>query len=183
MRRYSPRVFQIASRFFRQRALVEEIAQEVFLKAFIRLSSFEGRGSFEGWLSRIATHTCLNELRRAKRQPESPVADLTSDDNDWLDGKLADISAERHQSAERSFVAADLAERVLATLSPEDRLVLTLIDGEGLSIKEVSDMTGWSKAKVKVQAFRARRRMRKAVEKILKDKRSGANPSLARDRL
>jgi RNA polymerase sigma-70 factor, ECF subfamily len=60
-----------------------------------------------------------------------------------------------------------LAERVLETLSPDDRLVLTLVDGEETPVKEVAEMTGWSESKVKVQAFRARRRMRAAVEKIL----------------
>ena len=57
MRRYSPRVFRLASKFFRQRSLVEEAAQEVFLKAFTELRSFEGRGSMEGWLTRITTTT------------------------------------------------------------------------------------------------------------------------------
>ena len=170
VRRYSPRVFQICSRFFRRRALVEELAQEVFLKIFTELGSFEGRGSFEGWLSRIATNRCLNELRSAKRRPESPVADLTEDESGWLENQLADVSATRHREAEESTVAADLAEKVLSTLSPDDRLVLTLVDGEELSVKEVAQMTGWSESKVKVQAFRARRRMRKAVEELLEGK-------------
>ena len=170
VRRYSPRVFQICSRFFRRRAIVEELAQEVFLKIFTELGSFEGRGSFEGWLSRIATNRCLNELRSLKRRPESPVADLTEDESGWLDNQLADVSATRHKEAEESTVAADLAEKVLSTLSPDDRLVLTLVDGEELSVKEVAKMTGWSESKVKVQAFRARRRMRKAVEELLDGK-------------
>jgi RNA polymerase sigma-70 factor (ECF subfamily) len=70
MRRYSPRVFRFASRFFRQRSLVEEAAQEVFMKAFTELGSYEGRGSMEGWLTRITTNTCLNILRSAKRRPQ-----------------------------------------------------------------------------------------------------------------
>ncbi|HET9478473.1 MAG TPA: sigma-70 family RNA polymerase sigma factor, partial [Pyrinomonadaceae bacterium] len=73
VRRYSPRVFSTASRFFRQRSLVEEAAQEVFLKAFTQLGSYEGRGSMEGWLTRITTNTCLNMLRGAKRRPELTV--------------------------------------------------------------------------------------------------------------
>jgi RNA polymerase sigma-70 factor (ECF subfamily) len=167
VRRYSPRVFRFASRYFRQRELVEEAAQEVFLKAFTEIGSFEGRGSMEGWLTRITTNTCLNLLRSMRRRPELTVSDLTEDENRWLDEKLAHTAAERHQSSERSLAAADLAGRVLETLSAEDQLVLTLIDGEEMSIKEVAEMTGWSQAKVKVQAFRARRRMRKAVEQLL----------------
>ena len=167
MRRYSPRVFRFASRFFRQRSLVEEAAQEVFLKAFTELGSYEGRGSMEGWLTRITTNTCLNLLRSSKRRPELTVSDLTEDENTWLDNNMAHAATERHESSQRSSAAADLAGRVLQTLSPDDQLVLTLIDGEDASVKEVVEMTGWSASKVKVQAFRARRRMREAVEKLL----------------
>jgi RNA polymerase sigma-70 factor (ECF subfamily) len=167
MRRYGPRVFSVASRFFRQRAQVEEAAQEVFLKAFTQLSSYEGRGSMEGWLTRIATNTCLNMLRGMKRRPEFTASELTEDESAWLDAKMAGAASERHRAEERGRVAADLAGRVLDTMSPDDRLVLTLVDGEDTPVKEVAEMTGWSESKVKVQAFRARRRMREAVEKLL----------------
>jgi len=167
MRRYSPRVFRIASRFFRQRSVVEEAAQEVFLKAFTEIGSFEGRGSMEGWLTRIATNICLNILRSAKRRPELTVSDLTEEQSRWVDNTLANFATERHESSERNLVAADLAGRVLETLSPEDRLVVTMIDAEDASVKDVVAATGWSESKVKVQAFRARRRMRQAVEKLL----------------
>jgi len=178
MRRYSPRVFRFASKFFRQRSLVEEAAQEVFLQAFTQLGSYEGRGSMEGWLTRITTNTCLNLLRSSKRSPELTVSDLTEDETNWLDNKLSDAARERHQSSERSLVAADLAGRVLQTLAPDDQLVLTLIDGEDASVKDVVKLTGWSESKVKVQAFRARRRMREAVEKLLARKK-GSVPSLS----
>jgi len=116
MRRYSPRVFRFAGRFFRQRSVVEEAAQEVFLKAFTELGSYEGRGSMEGWLTRITTNTCLNLLRSSKRRPELTVSDLTEDESTWLDNNQADAAAERHESSERSSAAADLAGRVLQTL-------------------------------------------------------------------
>ncbi len=137
------------------------------MKAFEQLGSFEGRGSMEGWLTRITTNTCLNILRSTKRRPEMTVSDMTDDESTWLEGKLAGSAEESFRSSERSYVAADLAERVMGNLSADDRLVLTLVDGEDASIKEVAEMTGWSLSKVKVQAFRARRRMRAEVEKLL----------------
>jgi len=181
MRRYSPRVFRFAGKFFHQRSLAEEAAQEVFLKAFTELGSYEGRGSMEGWLTRIATTTCLNLLRSSKRRPELRASDLTEDQTDWLDKNLAHAATEQHQSSERSLVAADLAGRVLQTLPPDDQLVLTMIDGEDASVKDVVSLTGWSESKVKVKAFRARRRMRKAVEKLLTE-RKGGRPNLGRAR-
>jgi RNA polymerase sigma-70 factor (ECF subfamily) len=101
------------------------------------------------------------------------ISDLTEDESTWLDNKLAEAASERHQLSERSIVAADLAERVLQTLSPDDQLVLTLVDGEDASVRDVMEITGWSESKVKVGAFRARRRMREAVEKLLGLKTKG----------
>ena len=174
MRRYSPRVFSIASKFFRQRAQVEDAAQEAFLIAYTQLSSYEGRGSFEGWLSRITTNQCINMLRSEKRRPESTVSELTDHEGSWLENQLAGASIERHRSSERGRVAADLADKVLNELAPDDRLVLMSIDGEHLPVKDVAEMTGWSESKVKVRAFRARRRMRKAVEKLLERRPTSA---------
>lgn len=164
VRRYSPRVFSVASRFFRQRSLVEEAAQEVFLKAYTQLGSFEGRGSLEGWLTRIATNTCLNMVRGAKRRPEFTVSDLTDDEESWLDQQSGDGE---QPSVESSVVATDLADRVLSVLSPEDQQALLMIDGENASIREVAEATGWSESKVKVRAFRARKKVREAMEKLL----------------
>ena len=70
--------------------------------------------------------------------------------------------------AEQKLVAVDLAERLLKTLSPEDRLALTMIDGEGASVNEVAELTGWSESKVKVRAFRARKKARESLEKLLR---------------
>jgi len=167
VRRYSPRVFQVASRFFRDRTQVEDASQETFLRAYTHLADYEGRGSLEGWLTRIATTTCLNLLRASQRRPESELAEMPEAEAEWLDNHLAGMSAERHRSAEKSREAADLADRVLGTLSPDDRLVLMLVDADEMPIKDVASATGWSESKVKVQAFRARRRMREAVEKLL----------------
>ena len=166
VRRYSPRVFSVASRFFRQRSLVEEAAQEVFLKAFTQLGSFEGRGSIEGWLTRIATNTCLNMIRGAKRRPELTVSDLTDDEAQWLDHQSGGDGREQ-PSVENSVVATDLADRLLSVLSPEDQQALLMIDGEDASIREVAEATGWSESKVKVRAFRARKKVREAMEKLL----------------
>jgi RNA polymerase sigma-70 factor, ECF subfamily len=177
VRRYSPRVFSVASRFFRQRSLVEDAAQEVFLKAYTQLGSFEGRGSFEGWLTRIATNTCLNIVRGTKRRPEFTVSDLSEEEQGWLDQQPGFDSEQ--PSVENSVVATDLADRLLAVLSPEDQQALLMIDGENASIKEVAEATGWSESKVKVRAFRARKKVREAMDKLLsyRGKRTEPLPS------
>ena len=166
VRRFSPRVFHVAHRFFRDRSHAEEAAQETFLKAFAQLKSFAGRGSMEGWLTRIATNTCLNMLRSAKRRPEVVNSDLSNDETEFLE-QVSSGSGSQSLDAEQKVVAVDLAERLLKTLSPEDRLALTMIDGEGASVNEVAEVTGWSESKVKVRAFRARKKAREALQKLL----------------
>lgn len=169
MRRYSPRVFRFASRFFRQYSLVEEMAQEVFLKAFTQLKNFEGRGSLEGWLTRITVNTCINALRSTKPQNEMMFTDLSDDESEWLENQLS-ARAETGSTTEEKLVAADLIGRVLETLPKEWRVILTLIESEGFSMKEVAETMNWSESKVKVTAFRARKKMRESVEKLLKRK-------------
>jgi RNA polymerase sigma-70 factor (ECF subfamily) len=176
VRRYGPRVFRIAGRFFRQRTAVEEISQEVFLRAYTQLATYEGRGSFEGWISRIATNTCLNEIRKAKRHPEFYAADLTDDEQDWLETRLAGSSLSG-DFFERGIIASDLADKVLGAIAPEDRLVLILLDGDELPVKEVCEITGWSQSKVKIRAMRARRKIRKTVDRLIS---SGRKPAKGR---
>jgi RNA polymerase sigma-70 factor (ECF subfamily) len=172
VKRHSPRIFRVASQFFRRREAVEDAAQETFLKAYTQLSSYEERGSFEGWMVRIATNTCINILRSAKRRPEYSISELTKEEDDWLEQRMVDVLDPKQSSVENQLVAADLAEKLLEEVSPDDRTVLTLMDGNELSVKEVAGMTGWSESNVKIRAMRARQRMRQAMEKLLGRKKS-----------
>lgn len=167
LRRYSPRVFRVCGKFFRRESLVEEAAQETFLRAFTQMKRFEGRGSLEGWLTRIASTTCINILRTQKRQSELTMSDLTDHETEWLEGALSLKATLDHHSDEQRLIAADLVDKVIGSLIPDDALVLMMMEGDGASIKEAAEVTGWSESKVKVRAFRARRRLREAVEKLL----------------
>src|ERR1041384_1950567 len=106
VRRYSPRVFRTASRFFRRREQVEEAAQEVFLKAFTQLDTYEGRGSFEGWLTRITTNPCLHPPRTGRRRAGLTASGLSEDEGAWLENHLASEDTGQEQSFERAVVAA-----------------------------------------------------------------------------
>lgn len=167
VRRYSPRVFRVASKFFSPYVLVEEAAQEIFLRAFVQIGNYEARGSLEGWLTRVAVTTCINLTRSAKRQPELTVSDLTEDENAWLEEKLHRASSSNYQDEERKYVAADLLRRILELLPPEDGLVLQMIDSDGESIKTVAEALQWSESKVKIRAFRARQKFRETMRRLL----------------
>jgi RNA polymerase sigma-70 factor (ECF subfamily) len=167
VRRYTPRVFHIAGKFFRQRSVVEEVSQEVFMRAYTQLASYEGRGSLEGWITRITTNMCLNLLRKQGSTRELSLADLSEAEALWVETRLSDSPLDKDSPIERGVVAADLAERILSTLPPDDRLVLMLLDGEELTVRQIAEMTGWSESKIKVKALRARRKMRTVVQRLL----------------
>ena len=121
--RYSPRVFATARRYARREREVEDIAQEVWFKAFQKLSSFRGEAPFEHWLMRMAVRTCYDFLREHQRNRETTFSELTDPESDWLErfaGAPADVK-------EESTAAKALVERVLGMLSPAARMVITLL--------------------------------------------------------
>ena len=164
--KYSPRVFATARRYARRESEVEDIVQEVWLKAFQKLGSFRGEAPFEHWLMRLAVRTCYDFLRGHQRNRETAFSELTEPENDWLERFAQDPDS----AAEDADAARALVERLLAQLSPQARLVITLLEIEDRSVKEIAKLTGWSVPLVKVRAFRARAEMRKLLARIAKEK-------------
>lgn len=166
VQKYSPRLFATARRYARRESEVEDIVQEVWLKAYHKLASFRGDAPFEHWLMRLAVRTCYDFLRGHQRNREASFTDLTEPESDWLERFVtAPETANDHSEAARQLVS-----RVLEQLSPPARLVITLLEIEDRSVKEIAEITGWSVPLVKVRAFRARAEMRKVLARLARDK-------------
>ena len=165
VQRYSPRVFATARRYARRDSEVEDIAQEVWLKAFEKLKSFRGEAPFEHWLMRMTVRTCYAFLRGHQRNREASFTDLSESESDWLQKFVTSPES----GSESADAAKLLIDRVLEKLSPQARLVITLLEIEDRSVKEIAEITGWSVPLVKVRAFRARSEMRKILSKMAKD--------------
>ena len=164
--KYSPRVFATARRYARRESEVEDIVQEVWSKAFQKLSSFRGEAPFEHWLMRMAVRTCYDFLREHQRNRETTFTELSEPESDWLDRFVAAPESASDEAA----AARKLVERLLAMLSPQARLVIMLLEIEDRSVKEIAALTGWSAPLVKVRAFRARAEMRKCLQRITREK-------------
>lgn len=164
--KYSPRVFATARRYARRESEVEDIVQEVWSKAFQKLSSFRGEAPFEHWLMRLAVRTCYDFLREHQRNRETSFTELSDPESDWLDSFVAAPES----ASDEASAARELIERVLAMLSPAARLVITLLEIEDRSAKEIAELSGWSVPLVKVRAFRARAEMRKCLQRITREK-------------
>jgi len=163
--RHRQRVAAIAGRFFQQPAQIEEVLQESFTKAYFGLASFSQYkvDSFSHWLARIAFNSCYDELRRQSRNREQSFTDF----NDAEKDELRALTYLDSQSLEAKAINRDLAHKLLGRLSADDRLVLVMLEVEGLSVAEIAALLNWSSAKVKIRAFRARADLRRLLKKFL----------------
>jgi len=167
--RHRRQVGRIAGRFFPQREQIEEILQDSFTKVYFALGSYHGThaASFKAWLTQIVVNSCYDQLRRARRRPEQALSEFEEHEGLELSTQLRS----GRRDVESALVSRDLAEKLLARVSPEDRVVLTLLDVEGFSVSEIAEMMNWSVSKVKVRAHRARAHLRKVLKKLLSHKR------------
>ena len=166
IRKHQPRVFATARRYARRESEVEDIVQEVFIKAFQKLKGFRGEAPFEHWLMRLAVRTCYDFLRRHQRNRETAFSELTEPEADWLERFVV----QPDMAGENADAARQLVDKILSRLPPAARLVITLLDIEGRPVKEIAALTGWSVPLVKVRAFRARGKMRQILKNISQEK-------------
>ena len=160
VRRHQSRVFAVLHRYERDPQRREDLAQKTFLKAWRALAQFDGRAPFEHWISRIAVRTALDHLRKEKRRNnEIGFAELGEDALDWL--RSGD---EKSELDSRS--AAEILERAMRELSPADRVVITMQELEGCSIREIATALGASGVAVRVRAMRARAKLKQALERL-----------------
>jgi len=163
--KYQPRVFAIARRYARREDEVEDIVQTVFIKAYSKLNSFRGEAPFEHWLMRMATFTCYDFLRKHQRNREWNATDLSSEENDWLENVGEESTVKTDQDAAKALV-----NKLLDGLKPVDRHIIILLDLEGKSVKEISELTNLSESNVKVKAHRARDKMKKLLTHLTSEK-------------
>ena len=147
VRRYEQKVFLLLCRLTGERALAEDLAQETFLRAWQKLDTFRGSGSFGGWLASLAYNVFRAHWRRTKQQrSEVPIEDVE------IGAPAADETG-----------PADLT-RLLAVLNPQDQVILTLTYAYGLSNTEVADVLGMPAGTVKARIHRAKARIRDRID-------------------
>ena len=139
----------------RSSADAEDLAQEVFVKAFFGLRRFEGRSSFRGWLHRIKVNHCLNHLRKSRGTTMVDLEDAT------LEGHAAVTVAPMAQTTLQSIDDSELIIQVLDSMADTLRVPLMLRDADGFSYEEIADQLGISLSAVKMRIKRAREEFRR----------------------
>jgi RNA polymerase sigma-70 factor, ECF subfamily len=172
--RYRDKVERLCHRFFSDSEIVRDLAQESFIRAFTGLGTYRAEMPFGAWLHAVVANVCYDELRRRQRRPEDLVADFSAPEYTWAQLVTDATPEDIVDAAEQRQEAHDLAHRLLDSLRPDDRMVMILKETEDLSVAEIAKILGWSEAKVKIRAFRARQTMRKRAEQILNTKRRRA---------
>jgi RNA polymerase sigma-70 factor (ECF subfamily) len=153
--RHKRRVFGLVFRFARDHGELEDLCQEIFIKAYNNLGTFRHDAPFEPWLTKIAVRVCYDALRARRHEKQLQP----------LDAVPYDIRDHAEDARDEARQARQLLRWAMGFLSPDERLVLTLIELEEMSVRETADLTGWSEANVKVRAFRARHALKKILEK------------------
>lgn len=152
------------------REMVDEVAHDVFVRAYTSLPTYSFRTPLSHWLSTIAVRSCYDAWRSVSARKEVPLSgpsDVAEEQQQWTEQVLATESKERFEAMVRQQDATNLLHGALAQLSPENRMVVTLVHLEGHSVREAADLLGWSVVNVKVRAHRARQQLRKILNTFL----------------
>jgi RNA polymerase sigma-70 factor, ECF subfamily len=157
VRRHQQRVFALVAGILRRPDDVEDIAQQVFLKAYLGIRRFDQRAAFSTWLYKIAVNECWDYLRKRKVRPLIYEADLSEEQVSRLDGIVSSSRPPEGPSARAE--TREILERMLQALPEQDRQLLVLKEIEGFSVQELAEILDLNVNTVKVRLFRARGRI------------------------
>src|SRR5271154_1336620 len=157
VRRHQQPVFALVGGILRRPDDVEDVAQQVFLKAYLGIKRFDQRAAFSTWLYKIAVNECWDYLRKRKVRPLVYEADISEEQVSRLDGI---VSADRPPANPNDRAEArEVLDRMLAALPEQDRQLLVLKEMEGFSVQELAEILDLNVNTVKVRLFRARGRI------------------------
>jgi RNA polymerase sigma-70 factor (ECF subfamily) len=137
----------------------------IFVRIFQRLDQYSGLAPLEHWVSRVAINVCLNQIETERIRPESRYADL-SEEQATIVEQLASTPAEIPE--EQSELAREIVAKLLLKLEPADRLIITMLHLEERSVAEIRARTGWSAIVIKVRAYRARQKLKRAYGQLIR---------------
>jgi RNA polymerase sigma-70 factor (ECF subfamily) len=169
VRTHQQRVFAVVGGVLRQREDIEDVVQQVFIKAYFSLRRFDLRSAFGTWLYKIAVNECWDYLRKKRVRRLVYEADLSEEQIRQLEAvpdRASGAQKPRQDAAQRTE-RRDLLERLLGQLDSKDRLMLVMKEIEGFSVEEIGQVLDLNENTVKVRLFRARRRLVEIYRKRL----------------
>src|SRR5271165_3777541 len=161
IRRHQQRVFAVAARILHRREDVEDISQQVFVKAYFSLKRFDQRAAFSTWLYKITVNECWDLLRKRKVRPLVVEADLSEEQAQTYQS-AAERSDGKPDTSER-LAAREQVEDLMSCLEERDRTMLIMKEVQGFSVEEIAEIMKINANTVKVRLFRARQKIAERV--------------------
>jgi RNA polymerase sigma-70 factor (ECF subfamily) len=173
--RHQQRVFAVVGGILRRREDIEDVAQQVFVKAYFSLKRFDQRSAFGTWLYKIAVNECWDYLRKKKVRRLVYEADMSEEQSRQLQGVSEQpFGALRSpEDAARRVEQQQLVNRLLAELDEQDSAMLVMKEVEGFSVEEIGETLGINVNTVKVRLFRARARLVEIYRRRMKGATTG----------
>ena len=168
VQQHQRRILSLVFSMVRRPEEIEDLAQEIFIKAYRAIRTYNFKASFAAWISRIAVNHCYDYLRRERSSKVGYYWQISEDAQRAIE---ADAGVKEQLSLEEQATARELAGRLLERAPAEDRVVLTLREIEGRPIEEIADILKLNPSTVKVRLHRARKRMLEDLQRWRK--RSG----------
>ena len=163
MRHYEKLIYSITYRMFMNKEDAEDMLQEVFVKAYKNMKNCKTWKHFKAWLCAIATHTCIDELRRRKNKGTESLDDAYASNGEALVSRLSVCAAGvlpiPEDAAVRSENRREL-QNALNKLSEDDKLLIVLRDIEGFTYNETAEIAGLNLGTLKSRLFRARAKLK-----------------------
>ena len=166
VRKYHMRICAQAYHFVRNEGEAEELAQVTFIKAWRKFKTFNAKSTFYTWLYRLCANTCLDHLRKKKRQPEEVINIKLNDDEPLTVEHMESPGWRPDQMASHQELGKTINEAI-NQLSPDHRVVIVLREIQGLSYDEIAHTLGCSTGTVMSRLFYARQYLRKRLASLL----------------
>jgi RNA polymerase sigma-70 factor (ECF subfamily) len=164
--RYQNKVFSIIYGILRNQNDAEDISQQVFTKVYFSIGNFDARSSLLTWIYKITVNECYDYLRKKKVRKLVYESDFSEEDSQRMDNSEA--GADRGPAVDAQLAQRELLTKLLAKVSAEDRNLILLKEVEGHSVEELAQMTGMNENTIKVKLFRARQKLLKAAQRLMR---------------
>lgn len=172
--RYQSKVFSIIYGILRNHNDAEDIAQQVFAKIYFSIGNFDNRSSLLTWIYKITVNECYDYLRKKKVRKLVYESDFSEEES----LRFEQTEPDPGQLYDTALAQRDLIVKLLAKVSEEDRNLMLLKEVEGHSVEELAEMTGLNENTIKVRLFRARQKLLKAAQRLLRGPQGASQTGL-----
>jgi RNA polymerase sigma-70 factor (ECF subfamily) len=162
--RYQAKIFSIIYGILRNHNDAEDIAQQVFTKVYFSIRNFDFRSSLLTWIYKITVNECYDYLRKKRVRKLVYESDFSQEDAQRMES--SEPAIDPHAPVDTRLAQKDLAVKLLAKVSQEDRSLILLKEVEGHSVEELAQMTGLNENTIKVKLFRTRQKLLKAAQRL-----------------